>query len=259
MRPFSPQEFQAKCKMDVPLFTELFKNYIHESEVPTFTKMLIKAYDLAQELHEEANVVPLVSTVSLRSKRKLQTLTENEINEAVYNAFRSKVDNDYVEPLIKERILTENANDVNKIVSIIIKSDTDLDPEISKKYGLFEKIIGNNIKDIILPKDTLIGMKDYAEKVSPDYYNTFDKNIKTVKAEFNEAVDTLIKNLAIRMFKCGAKFEDPSINIDDLKLENYKGISTLIGEKDELDSVLDKINISKPSLDEDELFDALKS
>lgn len=259
MRPYSPNEFHAKCKMDVPLFAELFKNYLTESEIPVFQNMLIKTYDLAQQLHEEANVMPQVSMVSLRSKRKLQSLTENEINELVYNTFRTKVDNEFVNPLTNGSILTENENDVSKIVSIIVKSDTDLDPEISKKYGLFEKTIGNSLKDFILPKDTILNMKEYAEGVSPEYFEIFDKNIKTVKAEFNEAVDSLIKNLAIRMFKCGIKLADKDIKIESLNLDNYKGISSLIVDKDELDEVLDKIEVNKPSLDEDELEGMLKS
>lgn len=259
MRPFSPTEFQAKCKMDVPLFAELFKNYLTESELPVFQEMLIKTYDLAQQLHEEANVLPQVSIVSLRSKRKLQSLTENEINQIVYNTFRTKVDNEFTEPLAKGKILTINENDISKIVSVIVKSDTDLDPEISKKYGLFEKTIGNSLKDIILPKDTILNMKDYAAGVSPEYYDIFDKNIKTVKAEFNEAVDSLIRNLAIRMFKCGVKLADKDSSVSSLNLDNYKGISSLIMDKDELDEELDKINMSKPSLDEDELMDVLKS
>ena len=259
MRQFSPQEFQAKCKMDIPLFAELFKNYLTESEIPVFTDLLIKTYDLAQELHEEANVLPQVSLVSLRSKRKLQSLTENEINNLVYNSFRTKIDTEYVEPLTNNRIVTLNENDVNKIVSVIVKSNTDLDPEISKKYGIFEKIIGSTLKDIILPKDTILNLKDYAEKVSPEYYEIFDKNIKTVKAEFNEAVNNLVRNLAIKMFKCGAQIADKE-NIADLKLDDYKGISSFIMGKDELDETLDKIDISfKPTLDEEELDKVLKS
>ena len=81
MRQYSPQEFQAKASIDITLFGELFAQYLHESEIPAFTNQLIKVYDLAQELHEESNVVPQLSMTSLRSKRKLQSLTENEIKE----------------------------------------------------------------------------------------------------------------------------------------------------------------------------------
>lgn len=259
MRPFSQQEFQAKCQMDIPLFAELFKNYIHESEIPVFKDMLIKTYDLAQELYEEANVIPQVSLVSLRSKRKLQSLTENDINEQIYNAFRNKIDTEFTEPLAKDKILTLNENDVSKIIRVIVRSDVDLDPEISKKYGLFEKTIGNALKDVILPKDTILSMKDYAEKVDPEYFNIFDKNLKTVKAEFNDAVDKLIKNLAIRMFKCGVQFENKDIDKSTINIEDYKGISSLIMNKDELDETLDKIEISKPTLEDEEIEDVLKS
>ena len=47
-------------------------------------------------------------------------LSENEINELVYNTFRTKVDNEFVNPLTNGSILTENENDVSKIVSIIV-------------------------------------------------------------------------------------------------------------------------------------------
>ena len=101
MRSYTPQEFQAKAQIDIALFSELFSNYLTESDIPAFTNMLIKAYDLAQELHEESNVVPQVSVTSLRSKKKLQSLTENEINEQFYNAFREKVNKKFIDPLEK--------------------------------------------------------------------------------------------------------------------------------------------------------------
>ena len=53
MRPYTPQEFQAKAQIDIALFSELFSNYLTESDVPAFTQMLIKAYDLWTEIFEE--------------------------------------------------------------------------------------------------------------------------------------------------------------------------------------------------------------
>ena len=252
MRQYSPQEFTAKAQMDIQVFSELFANYIHESEIPGFTQMLIKAYDLSQELHEETNVCPQVSHTSLRSKKKLQSLTENEIKEAFYGSFRDRVNKEYINPLEAGKLLSINENDVSKIVKIIVNSNTDLDPEISKKYGLFEKTISDALKDIIIPRDTILNMKSYAEGVKPEYFSIFDRNIKIVKAEFNEAVDALVKNLAVRMFKCGAKFADGKTS-DDFDIDSYKGISKIISDKDDLDEVLDKIQISKPTLDDGEI------
>lgn len=257
MRSYTPQEFQAKAQIDIALFSELFSNYLTESDIPAFTNMLIKAYDLAQELHEESNVVPQVSVTSLRSKKKLQSLTENEINEQFYNAFREKVNKKFIDPLEKGKLLSIHENDVGKIISIIVKSDTDLDPEISKKYGIFEKTISESLKDIVLPRDTILNMKSYAEGVDSEYFNIFDRNIKTVKAEFNEAIDVLVKNLALKIFKCAIKFADNK-SPNDFNLDDYKGISTLINNKDELDEALDKINVTKPTLDEEELEELIK-
>ena len=256
MRHYSPQEFEAKTLMDIQVFKELFSNYLHESEEPQFKQMLIKTYELAQELHEETDVVPQVSMTSLRSKRKIQTLTENEIKEMFYGSFRDRVNKEYINPLESGKLISINENDISKIVKVIVNSNTDLDPEISKKYGLFEKTISEALKDIILPRDTILGMKSYAEGVKPEYYNIFDRNIKIVKAEFNEAVDVLVKNLAVRMFKCGAKFAEGKSS-SDFDLDNYKGISSLIKDDDELDEALDKIKIDKPFLDEDDIGQTL--
>lgn len=257
MRQYSPQEFQAKAQIDITLFGELFANYLHESEIPDFTNMLVKTYDLAQELHEESNVLPQISLTSLRSKRKLQSLTENEIKDLFYGSFREKVNKSYVEPLERGKLLTLNENDVDRIIKIIIKSDADLDPEISKKYGLFEKTISEALKDVILPRDSILNMKDYAEKVSPEYFSIFDRNLKTVKVEFNEAVDVLVKNLALRMFKCGVQLSNDA-DKDSFKVDDYQGISSLISSKDDLDEALDKIKIEKPSFDEDTITDLVK-
>lgn len=256
MRQYSPQEFQAKASIDITLFGELFAQYLHESEIPAFTNQLIKVYDLAQELHEESNVVPQLSMTSLRSKRKLQSLTENEIKELFYNSFRDKVNKSYVEPLERGKLLTLNENDVDKIIHVIVKSDSTLDPEISKKYGLFEKTISSALKDVILPRDTILGMKDYVDGVKPEYFEVFDRNLKIVKAEFNDAVEGLVKNLALRMFKSGMKVAD-NYDKDSFDIDNYQGISSFISDKDELDDSLDKITISKPSLDDEEITDLI--
>ena len=252
MKPYSSQEFKAKAQMDVQVFGELFENYLQESEIPGFTQLLIKTYDLAQELHEETNVCPQVSNVSLRSKRKIQTLTENEIKDVFYNSLRDRVNKEYIDPLQNGKLLTLNENEVGKIVKIIVNSNADLDPEISKKYGLFEKTISEALKDIILPKDTILNMRSYAEGVKPGYFDVFDRNLKSVKEEFNEAVDNLVKNLAVRMFKCGTKFAEGKTS-DDFDIDSYKGISKLISSRDELDEVLDKVQINKPTLDDGEI------
>lgn len=257
MRPYSPQEFQAKSSIDITLFGELFANYLTESEIPTFTNMLVRVYDLAQELHEETNVLPQLSLTSLRSKKKLQSLTENEIKSLFYGSFREKVNKTYVEPLERGKLITLNENDADAIVRIIVKSDTNLDPEISKKYGLFEKTISSALKDVIIPKDTILNMKDYADGVNPSYYSTFERNLKTVKAEFNTELEILVKSLALRMFKCGMKVAEGT-DLDSSKLDDYQGISSFISADDELDQALSKIEIKKPSLDDEEISELIK-
>lgn len=256
MRRYSPQEFQAKTQIDITLFGELFTNYLTENEIPEFSKMLVTTYDLLQEMHEETNVQPQLSMTSLRSERKLKSLTENEIKEMFYTNFRDKVNKSFTEPFERGKLLTLNENDVDRIVKIIIRSDSDLDPEISKKYGLFEKTIHDSLKDVILPKDTILNMKQYAENVSPEYFSVFDRNLKTVKAELNDAIEILVKNLALRMFKKGMEVSC-DVNKDELKVDDYQGISSFLTTKDDLDEALDKIKVEKPVVD-DEIEDIIK-
>lgn len=257
MRHYSLDEYESKLKTDLKLFGELFTQYLTESDLPHFKNMLIDVYNLGKELHEETNVAPQLANISLRTKRKLESLTENEIKEILYTSFRDKVSKDFVEPFENGRLLTLHENDVSQIIKVLVKSDSDLDPEISKKYGIFEKIIGNVLKEVVLPNDSILNMKSYAESVNPSYYSVFDRNIKTVKSEFNEAIEKLIRNFALKMFKCGIQVgsgeEKSSINFD-----SYKGISQLISEKDTLDETLDKIKIEKPVLDDSEIDDIVK-
>lgn len=257
MRQYSPQEFQAKAQIDINLFGELFTRYLTENEIPVFTNQLIKVYDLAQELHEETNVLPQLSVTSLRSKRKLASLTENEVNELFYGSFREKVNKSFIEPLERGKLLTLNENDVERIINVIVKSDSALDPEISKKYGLFEKTISSALKDVIVPRDSILSMKDYADGVNPSYYSTFERNLKIVKAEFNEELDILVKSLALRMFKFGMKLADGT-DKDSCKIDDYQGISSFISADDELDQALAKVETSKPSLDDEEISEIVK-
>ena len=258
MRHFSLTEFGAKAKTDLKLFGELFSNYLTESEIPQFKAMIIKTYELAKELYEETNVAPQVANVSLRSKRKIEALTENEIKDIVYNSFRSKIVKDFSGPLESGKLLTLHENDVEHIIKVLVKSDSDLDPEISKKYGIFEKVVGNTLREVILPNDSLLNMKNYAEKVDPEYFSAFDRNMKCVKEEFNDAVNVLVRNLALKMFKAGAKFAEGE-NTESYNFEDYKGISELISDKDPLDEVLDKVEVTpKTTLDTEDIESIVK-
>ena len=258
MRHFSLNDFGAKAKTDLKLFGELFSNYLTENEIPQFKEMIIKTYDLARELYEETNVAPQVANVSLRTKRKIEALTENEIKDIIYNSFRSKIVKDFSGPLESGKLLTLHENDVEHIIKVLVKSDSDLDPEISKKYGIFEKVVGNTLKEVILPNDSILNMKNYAEKVDPEYYSTFDRNIKIVKCEFNDAVNILVRNLALKMFKAGVKFAEGT-DKDSYNFDDYKGISELISEEDPLDEALEKVKIvDKPTLDTEDVESIVK-
>lgn len=258
MRHFSLNDFGAKAKTDLKLFGELFSNYLTENEIPQFKEMIIKTYDLARELYEETNVAPQVANVSLRTKRKIEALTENEIKDIIYNSFRSKIVKDFSGPLESGKLLTLHENDVEHIIKVLVKSDSDLDPEISKKYGIFEKVVGNTLKEVILPNDSILNMKNYAEKVDPEYYSTFDRNIKIVKCEFNDAVKVLVRNLALKMFKAGVKFAEGT-DKDAYNFDDYKGISELISEEDPLDEALEKVKIvDKPTLDTEDVESIVK-
>lgn len=257
MRHFSLNDFGAKAKTDLKLFGELFSNYLTENEILQFKEMIIKTYDLARELYEETNVAPQVANVSLRTKRKIEALTENEIKDIIYNSFRSKIVKDFSGPLESGKLLTLHENDVEHIIKVLVKSDSDLDPEISKKYGIFEKVVGNTLKEVILPNDSILNMKNYAEKVDPEYYSTFDRNIKIVKCEFNDAVNVLVRNLALKMFKAGVKFAEGT-DKDSYNFDDYKGISELISEDDPLDEALEKVKIEKPTLDTEDIESIVK-
>ena len=80
--------FNNKIDTDLKLFTELFKSYIMESELPEFKKMLNSAYSNYKELLEETNVQPISSVISLRKKKKLEEITENEVTAIIYDSFR---------------------------------------------------------------------------------------------------------------------------------------------------------------------------
>lgn len=239
MSVFRENMFEMKAKNDLLLFKEIIPQYLEESEYPIFTSLLENTYNLLQQLYEETNVAPKSTLIPLRSKAKIESITENEISTMIYRNFRSDLDKNFVNPLLKGNLQSIHENDMGNILRIIINSKSDLDPEISKKYAIFEKVFGNSIKELILPKDNELEMASYVSKLDPDYFNIFDRNVKEIKHEFNEEIQKLISNLAIRMFKKCIEFSDGE-DKEKFDLDNYKGLSTLIGEDDSIDTELKK-------------------
>lgn len=253
MSNFRGNMFEIKSRNDLTLFKEIVPQYIEESEYPVFTASLSKVYTLLQTLYEETNVVPKSSLIPLRNKAKLETITENEISDMVYRNFRSDLDKNFVNPLIKGNLQSIYENEMGNILKIIVGSKANLDPEISKKYSIFEKVFGDSIKELILPRDNELEMASYVSKLDPGYFNIFDRNIREIKHEFNEEINKLIGNLANRMFKKCVQFDDDA-DKDNYKIEDYKGLSTLFKNDDAIDTELKKFP-ELEKVDEDEAFE----
>lgn len=254
--------FNMKVGMDLKLFQELFKNYITESELPAFKELLKDSYLSYKELLQETNVTPVSSVITLRKKKVHETITENEITAIIYESFRKNIDKNFVEPLENGSIDSLYESEMGNVFKLIVGSGSDLDPEISRKYSIFEKVVKDTISNIILPKDNVIKMNEYVSKLDPKYFEIFDRTIKDIKSDFNESVQNLANNLACKMFKKGVEF-GKNHNKDDFELDNYKGLSRLISSKDELDETLSKIpekvqeDHEKESMDSDDIDDII--
>ena len=254
--------FNNKVGIDLKLFQELFKNYIEESELPAFKELLKDSYLSYKELLQETEVVPVPSVISLRKKKVQETITENEITTIIYDSFRKSINKDFVEPLQNGSINSLYESEMGDVFKIIVGTNSDLDPEISRKYSIFEKIVKDTIKNVILPKDNVIKMNEYVSKLDPKYFEVFDRTVKDIKAEFNESVTNLANNLACKMFKKGIEFSKEH-NKEDFDLDSYKGLSKLISSNDELDDTLSKIpekvkeDHEKESIDSDDIEDII--
>lgn len=247
-----------KLANEVSLFSEIFKlNELTESEIPHFRTSLNEVYNLAKELYEETNVFPLMSNVQLRNKKVLNELTENQIGLKIWEGFRKDLDKKYIQPLTEGTLYDINKDKTTQVLKCLTIVENDADPEISKNYALFESSLFEAIKDVIIPKDNILQMSKYVNELPKDYFDIFDRNVKTIKIEFNEALACLVSNIAVKMFKKGIQFSE-EYNKDDYDLEKYKGISKIFDTTDELDTELDKFEISpKVKFEHDSELDAL--
>lgn len=237
---YNTDAFAQKTQNDILFFGEVFKKFaIEESEFNQLKEYLKDTYILAKELYEECNIQPLASLTKFRSKNILQNLSENEIVYEQYKKFSKDLEKYYIKPLTEGSINTIYENESTKIVNVVLSTENPLDPEIAKSYAIFESVLGDVLKDFILPNDNIISMTKYASKQSPEYFNVFERNIKHIKDELNEALKGLTCCLAVKMFKAGVQFGQ-EFNKDDYKFEDYKGISNLLDPKeDDLDKILD--------------------
>ena len=237
---YNTDAFAQKTQNDILFFGELFKKFaLEESEFNVLRDHLKETYILAKELYEECNIQPLASHTKLRSKAILQNLSENDIVYHQYKKFSKDLNKDFITPLTECSINTIYENESTKIVNAILSTDNSLDPEIAKSYAIFESVLGDVLKDFIIPNDNVISMTKYASKQSPEYFNVFERNIKQIKDELNETLKNLTCCLAVNMFKSGIQFAK-EFDKDDYKFEDYKGISKLLDSKDDdLDQILD--------------------
>ena len=237
---YNTDAFAQKTQNDILFFGELFKKFaLEESEFNVLRDHLKETYILAKELYEECNIQPLASHTKLRSKAILQNLSENDIVYHQYKKFSKDLNKDFITPLTEGSINTIYENESTKIVNAILSTDNSLDPEIAKSYAIFESVLGEVLKDFIIPKDNVIGMVKYASNQSPEYFNVFERNIKHIKDELNDSLKSLTCCLAVKMFKAGVQFGQ-EFNKNDYKFEDYKGLSDLLDPKeDELDKILD--------------------
>lgn len=233
---YSDNAFISKTTQDFKLFEELVKTNITESsDIELFKGSIAKTYKLVKELYEEANCLPLSSELKLRNHKKVaETITENEIAHIVYSAFRKDVESKYITPLNENTLNDIYESEMDNVFKIIVKTNSDLDPEISRKYSIFEKIVKDSLKNIIIPKDSLKDMNRFVDRSGSNYFEVFDRTIREIKQELNEEINKLACNLAIRMFKKGIKF-GAEYNKEDFELDKYMGLSNVFKNEDALD------------------------
>ena len=234
-----------KLSNEVQLFNELFtSNSIEESEKVHFNESLKRIYSLAKELYEETNVLPLLSNVQLRSKHNLDNLTENDINLKMYKHFKSFIESGYITPLNEGTLYDLHHEKSRMVLNSILESDANIDPEISKNYAIFESVMFDALKEIVLPRDNRLSMAKYARSVKPEYYDLFDRNIHNIKQEFNDELLKLAINLANKMYEKRIQFAN-DVDKDSIDISRYKGLSKIFDLcNDELDEELKKVKIT---------------
>lgn len=183
-----------------------------------FESVFYDTQDLYIELNESAAFyAPTVYSKKLgrfnnRFKTEMKTLTEAEEINLYKTTFTKNIENNFSKPIEEGTFNEKYSNEIKLILESMTSNNVklnDIDVEILSKYAIFENIVINEIKRVLVPDSIEESVIEFTNAADPDYFETFDRNVNSINTDIENKCKCLGNLLAPKMFKDAAQDELP--------------------------------------------------
>lgn len=206
---------ESKLEKDAK-FLMTFSSLLNESQMPEFMGNLQILLEATKDIFREVDMKPRTCSRAIDT----QELTESAIINLYNKYLTENINKNYSLPLFEGTLLETHKKESRLLMESALASNltASIDNELFLKYSLFENAMVNNCIKIILP-DTLEERADlYIKNQTPEYFDIFSRNAKTLKNEILETTINIVSMIAPKLFEESAGLKNSGV-------QSFAGIS----------------------------------
>ena len=232
---YSDQILENKLIKDIGFFKEIGERYIQESHSEQYGSKLKALLENVEGIYKEVNVKPYLVSAALNEntigkvRLNQKQLTENEIFKIYSNYLEKNIRNSFSKPLFEGTLLNDYKKDIKSLMEAVVitesASEIGENTELFTKYAIFEKLIYESIMDIMFPGNTKEKIELFENTQNQEYFEVFEKNIRTMRKELQENCLDLASMIAPTMFANSvesAGIPDMNQNTDEIVNKDYQ-------------------------------------
>ena len=204
---YSEEKLKEKFKIDLPYLKSLEEGFKFEETKETYNRILEEAFVITADLYKETNTTPRLTSLALDG-----TLTESEAFAIYENKFKNSLEENFRLKLLNGTLLEENIEPVKKIIKISVDKGLgedigEIDPAKMGTVLGFNNVLGDHLKDIMLPEGAQAKIDSFIDTQAPDY-KEIPGNAEELLHKLHEKIDALTTLLS------GIEF-DKNVEMDE--------------------------------------------
>lgn len=219
---------ENKMVNDGNFLLDLSNKYFAESpeRLKEFKDTIVESIVLFNKLHMEADIQPRLISPALNYDKSITESTKLEIYKKHFVAELTK---NYSQPLLENKLFSKYEPETKLLLENVINAGvTDIDIDSFSKYALFESVMFDALRDILLPEYSRKEINYFIESQSPEYFTMFEENAKALYQRLNENIKKITVALSPELYNesVGINFmTDPKPGTDGIKAATLNSIT----------------------------------
>jgi len=201
-----------------------------------FESILIDTIDLYKELNEGAAIYAtgmydVIYPVFGKLSKDTKILTEAQEIEIYNTEFKKNITKNFSNPLQENKFGEIFENEINTITTEIgnkglSRNMTDENIELLNKFAIFENVIINEIKNVLVPKTIQESYNLFQKEPKDSYSDLFENKTVVLMENINNKSRCLGQLISVPLFEKG--FDSVLEESDRNLINNFSGTSKLI-------------------------------